>query len=206
MTSLDLVSYAIILGQIPSGAVSTGGFSAPTGMTITGFGTTLKVAAGSVFADGIQYKLEEDYTKNLTQLFDVGSGSGALLYGDTLEDGKWYVYATSTGSSTDILVSKSLTPLWPAETPIPVEEVDFYSPAAFKFKTGYRIGHFIVEEGLVTSTYPTEDLATAFIDDHLVSRAEFDAYKAQMAQTVASLDERVTVLENTAGITYDVID
>lgn len=187
----DLINVDVILGQVPSSGLSSGGYNAPTGMEITNTGTLLKVSAGFVLADSFLYRLKEDYTKDIKELFDVGGdGKGCLCYGETFADGKWYVFAVNNKYSTDIFISQSKTPVWPADTPIPtdVPEEDFYSGPAYKFCAGYNIGYFVVSEGIVTETYPKKDMATSFLDKDFVYQDEFADYKAEVADKFDQVD------------------
>lgn len=184
MNNNDLVSVDVVLDQIPYSDISSGGYNAPTGMTLTFSGTTLYIAQGFVMANNRLYKLTEDYRKDVTTLFDVGAGSGAVPAEETFEDGNWYVFAVSNGLATDILVSKSLTPVFPFYS----TSTD-YSAAASAFNEGYRIGSFVVENGEITSVYPGKDMATAFLDKDYVYRDEFNAHTAAEEAALAAETE-----------------
>lgn len=187
----DLINVDVILGQVPSGGLSSGGYNAPTGMEITNTGTLLNVSAGFVLADSFLYRLKEDYTKDIKELFDVGGdGKGCLCYGESFGDGKWYVFAVNNKYSTDIFISKVKNPIWPADTPIPpdVPADEFYSGPAYKFCAGYNIGYFVVEDGIVKDTYPKKDMASSFLDKDFVYQDEFTSYQGKVASKFTQLD------------------
>lgn len=201
----DLVSYDIVLGQLPSGEITPGGSNVPTGLTISGQGTAITIKAGQVRADELDYILQEDLHKNLTTLFEPGDTEGALLYGDELIDGTWYVYATSNGASTDVLVSQSDTPLWPHESDPTLPNT--YSAAAYRFYTGYRIGTFVVEGGIIKSTFPDKDLADAYVSHDLATVKEvtdrFEADEADIANLQTGLSNLTSQVEADESVLED---